>query len=198
MSKSLKNFLTLDGVIKEDPRFGEEVLKLTFLGTHYSAPLDYTAERVQMDRGVWKRFFEFFENARHLEKNGVVPSEKRTPLIYKSFQEAMDNDFNTPDVLALMHGFMNEAYKEKDPIAQVTVASAIRNFGSEIFGIVFDQNEAASQHKPEIEEAIMRRSTARKNRDFKAADEIRNRLLKERNVELRDLPDGRTTWRVKL
>src|SRR3990167_5595466 len=50
MSKSLKNFITLDEVLKEDPRYGDEILKLTFLGTHYSAPLDYSAERVSMDR----------------------------------------------------------------------------------------------------------------------------------------------------
>ncbi len=198
MSKSLKNFITLDEVMKQDPRYGDEVLKLTFLGTHYSAPLDYTPERVQMDRGVWRRFSEFFENARNLEKNGVKSSEKRTTLIYKSFQESMDNDFNTPDVLASMHGLMHETYKEKDPIAQVTAACAIRNFGSEIFGIVFDQNAMVGQYKSEIESAILRRAAARKNRDFKIADEIRSRILKERNVELRDLPDGRTTWRVKL
>ena len=198
MSKSLKNFITFDEVMKQDSKYGDEVLKLTFLGTHYRAPLDYTPERVQMDRGVWRRFFEFFENARNLEKNGVKPSEKRITLIYKSFRESMDNDFNTPDVLALMHALMHDTYKEKDPVAQVTAASAIRNFGAEIFGIVFDQSEGAGQYKAEIEGAIVRRTEARKNRDFKAADEIRSQILKERNVELRDLPDGRTTWRVKL
>ena len=197
MSKSLKNFVTLDEVMKDDPRYGDEVLKLTFLGTHYSAPLDYTAERVQMDRGVWRRFYEFFETARHLENNGVKASEKRLPQLYKEFQEAMDNDLNTPDVLAVMHRLMSEAYKEKDEIAQVTVAAAIRNFGAEIFGVVFDQNEAAAALKPEIEKAIASRVEARQKKDYKAADDIRNRLLQERNVELRDLPDGRTTWRIK-
>ena len=198
MSKSLKNFITLDEVLKEDPRYGDEILKLTFLGTHYSAPLDYTAERVQMDRGVWKRFYEFFENARHLENNGTTPSEKRLPQIYKMFQEAMDNDFNTPDVLAVMHSLMSDAYKDKDNIAQVTIAAAIRNFGAEIFGIVFDQSDQAVSFKPEIEKAIESRASARKAKDFKTADDIRNRLLKERNVELRYLPDGRTTWRAKI
>ena len=198
MSKSLKNFITLDQALQEDARYGDEVLKLTFLGTHYSAPLDYTAERVQMDRGVWKRFYEFFENARHLENNSVSPSEKKLPQIYKQFQEAMDNDFNTPDVLAVMHALMSDAYRDKDLIAQVTVAAAIRNFGAEIFGIVFDQSDRAVFFKPEIEQAIESRAAARKGKDFKTADEIRNRLLKERNIELRDLPDGRTTWRAKL
>ena len=56
----------------------------------------------------------------------------------------------------------------------------------------------ASVSKPEIENAILQRAAARKNKDFKSADEIRNRLLSERGTELRDLPDGRTTWRVKL
>jgi len=173
-------------------------LKITFLGTHYSMPLDYTPERVQMDRQVWKRFMEFFENARQAEKNGSRPSAKRLPGMYQAFREAMDNDFNTPEVLSLMHGLMHNTYKSGDPVAQVTAAWAIRNFGSEVFNIVFDQSIAVNQFKPEIEEAIVQRQAARKNKDFKTADELRARLLRDRNVELRDLPDDRTTWRVKL
>ena len=110
----------------------------------------------------------------------------------------MDNDFNTPEVLTLMHGLINETYKTGDTIAQVTAAAAIRNFGSEVFSIVFDQSDAVSALKPEIESAIENRIFARKKKDFATADEIRNRLLSERGIELRDLPDGRTTWRVKL
>ena len=198
MSKSLKNFITLADILKEDALFGGEILKITFLGTHYSAPLDYTPERVQMDRQAWKRFMEFFENARQAEKGGAMPSEKRLPGIYQTFREAMDNDFNTSEVLSLMHGLMHDTYKSGDTVAQVTAASAIRNFGSEVFGIVFDQSMSASQFKPEIEEAIAQRIGARKNKDFKTADAIRERLLRVRNIELRDLSDGRTTWRVKL
>ena len=198
MSKSLKNFITLSGILSEDPLFGGEILKVTLLGTHYSAPLDYTSERVQMDKQVWKRFMEFFQNARQKEKGGVVPSEKRLPDIYRTFRDAMDNDFNTPEVLAIMHGLMHDTYRSGDAVAQVTAASAIRNFGSEVFGVVFDQAENVSQFKPEIEEAIVQRLAARKNKDFKTADAIRERLLHDRNVELRDLPDGRTTWRAKL
>ena len=198
MSKSLKNFITLTDILKEDALFGDEILKITFLGTHYSAPLDYTPERVQMDRQAWKRFMEFFENARQAEKGGAKPSEKRLPGIYQTFREAMDNDFNTSEVLSLMHGLMHDTYKSGDKVAQVTAASAIRNFGSEVFGIVFDQSMSASQFKPQIEEAIAQRIGARKNKDFKTADAIRERLLRERNIELRDLSDGRTTWRVKL
>ena len=198
MSKSLKNFIKLDQVTKEDSGFGDEILKLTFLGTHYTAPLDYSLERVAMDHQVWKRFLDFFETARNAEKNGVKISEKRLPEIYQIFREAMDNDFNTPEVLSLMHGLMHDTYRSGDAVAQVTAAAAIRNFGSEIFGIVFDQSADVCQFKPEIDEAIGKRALARKNKDFNAADAIRIGLLNDRNIELRDLPDGRTTWRIKL
>ncbi len=198
MSKSLKNFVTLSRLLEDDPAFGDEILKLTFLGTHYTAPLDYTSERLKMDRQVWKRFMDFFESARNCEKNGAKIAVKSVTEIHHSFREAMDNDFNTPEVLTKMHALINEAHRSGDAIAMVTAAAAIRNFGSEIFGIVFDQNIQATSLKPEIEAAIHQRALARKNKDFNAADDIRNRLLSERNIELRDLPDGRTTWRVKL
>ena len=141
---------------------------------------------------------EFFDKAVTLEKNGVRASEKRLPEIYKIFREAMDNDFNTPEVLTRMHALMHDSYKSNDTIAQLTTALAIGHFGAEVFGIVFGQNADTSALKPEIEREIGLRNIARKNKDFKTADEIRNRLLAERHVELRDLSDGRTTWRVKL
>jgi cysteinyl-tRNA synthetase len=198
MSKSMKNFITLDAVLKEDPRYGDEILKLTFLGTHYSAPLDYSPERSSMDRSAWKRFFEFFQNSRILDKEGHRPAEKKIPQIYALFRDAMDNDFNTPDVLAVMHKLISDAYKEKDPIFTVTVASAIRNFGAEVFGIVFDQEDISGLTKDEIERCIAERADAKKKKDYKTSDALRERLLKEKKVELRDLPDGRTTWRVRL
>lgn len=198
MSKSLKNFTTLGEILKVDPHFGDEILKLTFLGTHYAANLDYTPERVKMDRQVWKRFLEFFENARLAEKNGARVAEKKLSELHGQFREAMDNDFNTAEVLTRMHALMHESYKSGDSIALVTAAAAIRNFGSEVFGIVFDQSADSSALKPEIEKAISDRSAARAKKDFKTADDIRARLLKDRGVELRDLADGRTTWRARL
>ena len=198
MSKSLKNFTTLSEVLKNDPMFGGEILKLTFLGTHYAAALDYTPERVRMDRQVWKRFLEFFENARLAEKNGAHISEKKLTEIHRLFREAMDHDFNAPEVLTCMHALMHESYRSGDATFLVTTAAAIRNFGADVFGVVFDQTEKTSAFKPEIEKAIADRATARRKKDFKHADDIRARLLQERNIELRDLADGRTTWRVRL
>ena len=196
MSKSLKNFITLDELSSHDigPSSAFQILKLTFLGTHYSAPLDYTSERSRMDRQVWKKFKEFFENARLAEKNGAKRSEKRMAEFYKPFRESMDNDFNTPETLSHMHALMHDTYKAGDPVALVTAAAAIRNFGFDVFGIRFDSEATHSDH---VERQIAIRAEAKKKKDFKVADEIRDGLLKEKNVELRDLPDGRTTWRVK-
>ncbi len=198
MSKSLKNYTTLDAILKSEPAFADEVLKLTFLGTHYSAPLDYSQERIRMDQAVWRKFFEFFQNARQLEREGQRLSEKRLPEVYAKFREVMDNDFNTPEVLSVMHGLISEAYKQNDPIYQLTIAAAIRNFGAEVFAIAFDQDHRSNLIKSEIESFIEKRAAAKKDKDYKTADAIRQRLLEENKVELRDLSDGRTTWRVRL
>ena len=194
MSKSLKNFITLESVLSETPGVGGEILKLTFLGTHYGSPLDYTAQRVRMDGQIWKKFMEFFENARGAEKNGAKLSEKRLPEFYRPFREAMEDDFNTPEVLSLMHGLMRDTYKSSDAIALVTAAAAIRHFGFDVFDLRFDHDVTVAEG---VEQEIVRRAEAKKKKDFKTADAIRDGLLKEKNVELRDLPDGRTTWRVK-
>ncbi len=198
MSKSLKNYITLDTVLKNGAAFADEVLKLTFLGTHYSAPLDYSQDRIRMDQAVWRKFFEFFQNARQLELEGHKLSEKKLPEVYAKFRDAMDNDFNTPEIISVMHILMSEAYKQNDPIFHLTVAAAIRNFGADVFAINFDQDHRANLIKSEIESVIEKRAAAKKAKDFKTADAIRQRLLEENKVELRDLSDGRTTWRVRL
>ena len=86
----------------------------------------------------------------------------------------MDNDFNTSEVLARMHALMHETYKAGDPIALVTAAAAIRNFGSDVFGVVFDQNTESNALKPEIEKAIAGGGHDTKN--FKGSSAAYNKL----------------------
>ncbi len=197
MSKSAKNFITLNEIKKEELAYGENVLKLIFLGTHYSAPLDYTPERLRMAAAIWKRFLEFLDNAMVLEKEGHGVIEKKLPEVYATFRDAMDNDFNTPEVLTQMQAWINQAYKKNDSMFFVTVAVAIANFSYDVFAITIAR-EVSHGKKELIESELKRRTEAKKKKDFKTADDIRDRLLREYKVELRDLSDGRTTWRVRL
>lgn len=193
MSKSLKNFVTLTEVKKGGPRAVEE-LKLLFLGTHYSAPLDYSAERMLMERQVRLRFDHFFEEIGQLE--GRYPAQSHPALnpISADFDRAMSEDLNTPLALTAMHALVHESRKLRDPGAMLEAAGRLRSWGT-LFGI-FGAEKAAPDAELEawLRQAVDRRAQAKARKDYAAADAARAEIL-AKGYALSDWPGGHTTWR---
>ncbi len=201
MSKSLHNYVTLENLPNKSGREVETVqeLKFLFLGTHYTAPLDFSEDKMKMAKAVRERFFFFFKGLKKLEGSHaevINPSVKYQDL----FKQAMDDDFNTPQALTVMHQMVDDAWKSNDPKFRLSIGETLKHVG-ELFGLFPSQEikqelSAKDQERVKgIEHEIAKRAVARKNKDFKAGDEIRN-ALKEKGVELQDLPDGSTEWRV--
>jgi cysteinyl-tRNA synthetase len=199
MSKSLKNFVTLSTLPNREGREIEAMqeLKLLFLGTHYTAPLDFTEEKMIAAKAVRERFFFFFKGLRKLE--GRYPDTIYPDLRYLDmFKRAMDDDFNTPQALAVMHQMVDDAWKGSDQL-RLSIGRTLERVGDilMLFPLQEIRGELAVKDQERVkwvEGEIAKRTAARKNKDFKAGDEIRNRL-KETGVELQDLPDGNTEWR---
>ncbi len=196
MSKSQKNFITLKMVEKQYTH-GQEKLKVLFLGTHYSMPLDYSDEHMAMADGVWKRFYNFFDEAARYEEEGEKPLEGYTDNFYAGFQRVMDDDFNIPNVLSIMHAMMRDARKRGNPRSIIAAAQAIREIFQQIFGLFISLNEDTEREAIQtiVDDAVAKRNEAKRKNDFKTADAIREKLLKENGIELIDRPGGSTTWR---
>jgi cysteinyl-tRNA synthetase len=194
MSKSLHNYVTLDNLPNKAGRDVEAVqeLKFLFLGTHYTAPLDFSEERMKIARAVRERFFFFFEELKQL---GDYTQADVNRNFKNAFREAMNDDFNTPKAIAVMHEMVDEAWKSRDGGFRLSVGRTLWGELGPVLGL-FPKEELVfepSERTIEIEADILSRDEARKRKDFKTADEIRNRLLKE-GIALTDWPD-RTTWR---
>ncbi len=187
MAKSLKNYVTLESL---KDRINE--LKLLFLSTHYGAPLDYSEERMEMQRSVWRKFKIFMEGMG--EGKSHVMNDITIDKFENKFKEAMDNDFNTPEALTVMHEMVHHA--NLNPGSKQAVVRNLRRMGS-VLGL-FGERDIRSEIKGRgdklIQEKIIERNVARKNKDFKKADAIRQELLKD-GIELVDQPDGSTSWR---
>jgi cysteinyl-tRNA synthetase len=161
MSKSLGNIATLQEVLDE---WGRETLLLFFLTAHWRKPIDFSEETMAAARAQ----VESFRNAFRLGQ-----SEEDVPG-FDELAAALDDDFNTPDALALLHLWRSAG--RIDLLRQ----------GLSVFGLATLAAEAAAP--PELVELAELRRTARERRDFQEADRLRDEIA-ARGWEVRDVAD---------
>ena len=212
MSKSLGNFLLIKDFIKD---YHPEVLRLFFLSNHYRSPVDYSDQSIEDSNTALYRLYYTLERVLELEtaNQGVEPQQYKEADEYeKLFFEAMDDDFNT--ALALSHVFelsklinklLDKNAKRNAPFIMYTKDVMLRL--ANILGMLSDDFKSFETKEKvrhlermgltahEIENMIQERAAARKNKDFKKADEVRDTLLKM-GILLLDTPKG-TEWRTK-
>ena len=203
MSKSLGNFISIKDFIREFK--DADFLKLLFLSSHYRHPVDYTKDKIHEMAKMKERIIIFFDN---LERAGKAKIENlrqgkcakdKVKVLKDEFIKSMDDDFNTPKALSVIFDLVtvgNTCLDEND----LKSAGEIKKLIMEIAGIFNLNLEKVSlveeDLKNMVEVLIRERNTARKNKDYKRADEIRKELL-NRDIILEDTKEG-TIWRKKL
>ncbi|MBU1887959.1 MAG: class I tRNA ligase family protein, partial [Candidatus Omnitrophica bacterium] len=205
MAKSLGNFVTIEEVLK---RYPADVLKILFLQTHYSHPVDFSWKKMEEVKSAYDRIDILRERLNRLKAQGsrlkVKKSLQPTTLsiedsFKKRFEEAMDDDFNTPKGLAVLFDMVNRCnilLESKDELKDFILRYAVDIMEeiSSVLGLTFKEKEARISKK-EIEDLILLRKKARETKDFKEADRIRKELSKS-GIILEDQKDD-TSWRVK-
>jgi cysteinyl-tRNA synthetase len=160
MSKSLGNIVSLRDVLDQ---YGREAILVFFLGGHYRSPLEYSDEAME---AAAKQAGEFRTAFR------VVGRSDEAAPSWDDFAAALDDDFNTPDALAVMH-----EWRDHDLLRR----------GLEVFGL--DSLAAAVEAPPEVVSLAERREEARGRRDFGEADRLREEIDRA-GWEVRDAADG--------
>jgi len=209
MSKSLGNFFTVREVLKQ---YKPEVIRFFILSSHYRSPLNYSDEQLNDAKAALTRLYTALRGIK--TANDSVDGDYKT-----RFEQAMDDDFNTPVALSVLFDSARELNKTKeaDPEKAGALASTLKYLGG-LLGILQDDpdvflkgfslvaesghfklsNEEAAftinEAKTTIEDQIQQRLDAKKAKDWALADKIRNEL-KEQGVILEDAPDGTTSWR---
>ena len=206
MSKSLHNYLTLKAAIKDieiDAR--KEALKLMFLNTHYRAPLDYTEERISMEKTIWKRFFNlylFADQLKVIHKYNKPKNSGQYPRIREILDhiiQAMNDDFNTPAAITGLHEMLHYAWKSNDANIILAVAKEIKELTSKLFSLNFDLfHELVGEiSRGKIDTLIKERKEARLAKNYIKSDDIR-KILDDNRIALMDLKDGITLWCLKI
>ncbi|MBQ9937788.1 MAG: cysteine--tRNA ligase [Oscillospiraceae bacterium] len=194
MSKSLGNFFTAREV---GEKFGYEPIRYIMISSHYRSPINYSVEIVEQAKASLSRLYNCRENLAFALKNAVdTPADSALIEALNSyeakFKEAMDDDFNTADALAAVFDLVREINSNvvgKEAAREyVQKASEIFERLINVLGLLYEKKDDADLDG-EIEALIAKRQEARKNRDFKTADEIRD-TLKAQGIVLEDTPAG--------
>lgn len=191
MSKSIGNVLLVHDLIKEAPG---EAIRLALLNGHYRQPLDWTADGLAQSRRMLDRLYGALRTLGDVraDGNGDVPD---------AFMEALLDDLNTPRALAVLFDLAKQANTATDMAEKVRIKAALLGAGA-LIGLLGQDPEAwfagggIAPHidAEEIEALIAARAAARKAKDFKESDRIRDELA-GRGILIEDGPQG-TFWRV--
>lgn len=219
MSKSLGNFLTIRDALEA---YHPEVLRLFLLSKHYRSPLDFARDAVRDLQAGLVRIYRTLQRLeerigpaapQRAEETGVFAGNVEDPFLAR-FVSLMDDDLNTAAAVGLIFDKVKELNRLMDAIDSGTGAkngspAEERNRllqAASVLGLlthspaefleVMTRNAEEGVDSAWIERMLSERAEARKRKDWKLADEIRDDL-QGRGVILEDGPEG-TTWRYEI
>jgi cysteinyl-tRNA synthetase len=167
------------------------VVRFFILRAHYRSPLNYSDAHLDDARSALSRLYTTLKNVPPVDRavDWTTPSARR-------MRAAMDDDFNTPEAMAVLFELSNEANRSSDP----SVSGELRALAG-VLGLLEQSPEAFLKGRTltdgfddqQIDALIEQRNAAKKARDFATADRVRDEL-KQQGVVLEDSAQG-TTWR---
>lgn len=187
MSKSLGNFFTIRSILEY---YNPEVIRFFILKAQYRSPLNYSNQHLNEAK---QSLTKLYLTIRNLEVDSSYEIDWLNPYAQR-FKEGLDDDFNTPEALAVIFDLANEVNKNTNSSNKDLLVKL-----SNILGILTLEPESFLQGDSngliDIEKLIQDRDMAKINKDFEKADKIREILL-ENDILIEDTPSG-TVWRKK-
>lgn len=196
MSKSLGNFVTVHDLLK---KVNPQVIRFFMSTTQYRRPIRYSSANLNEAKVNLNKLQTAYENLSYRLKDSVEGNDKEVEVNFanleKDFVKVMDDDFNVQNGISVIYEMAKQLniYSEKEKVYTDTINNLINTYKKvvEIFGISFSEEKELLDDT--IEQLIQERNEARKNKNFKRSDEIRD-LLKEQGIILEDTAQG-TRWK---
>ena len=192
MSKSLGNFFTVREILK---LYKGEEIRYFVLASQYRSPLNYSDQLLDTARTALSRLYN---TLRDLD----VPDDyEESDAAVEKFKQAMDDDFNTPEALAVIFDLANQVnrLREDDEAAALQKAAVLKKLAN-VLGLLeqdpvqfLQAGAAESEGTDDVDALIEARNAARENKDWAEADRIRDEL-DAMGIVLED-KDGKTIWR---
>ena len=181
MSKSLGNFFTVRDIAGE---YDLEAVRLFMLSAHYRSPINFSREQIKAASASLKRLYTARDHLRFMEgkaEDRALNDEEeafigRLAEYEKRFDEAMDDDLNTADAIGAIFEMVRDAYSFVAPeTARTAVSKALQSLSAVcgVLGLLTREEETVPD---EISRMVEERAEARKNRDWKRSDELRDAI----------------------
>ncbi|WP_010681026.1 cysteine--tRNA ligase [Acetivibrio cellulolyticus] len=197
MSKSAGNFFTVRDIVE---KFDYEVIRFFMLSAHYRSPINFSADLLEQAQNGLERIYNCLDNlvylGEHAQAKEMSDEEKslqsRLLEIKGKFIEGMDDDLNTADAIAAIFDIVKEVNSNITASSNSSKEiidfshSLIRELGG-VLGI--GQKQKENNLDSEVEALISQRQQARKEKNWKLSDEIRDKL-KDMGIVLEDTPQG--------
>lgn len=196
MAKSFGNYYTLRDLLNKG--YNPIAIRYLLMATHYRQQLNFTLDGLEAAKSALQRLYDFVDNLK------LVKGEKDNPEIEeilqkakKDFEEALDDDLNTSEALGVIFTMVKEINRLMDE-KKISGSDASRvqevvNGFDSILGFLKREELILDE---EVKALIEKRIKARKEKDFKLADQIRKEL-EGKGIILEDTPEG-TKWKRKM
>ena len=184
MSKSLGNVILLDDLLKEH---SSSVIRLALLSAHYRQPLNWTEQTIINAKNLYKKLVSAVDIITEDMSNYAAEATHLPFSQCGEIQDILSDDLNTPEVINYLSRLAKTARNNSDDAMKL--AQSMKFIG-------LDLAKKSYMNLPDdkdIINLIKQRDEYRIKKDFKSADEVRDKLL-DMGVELRD-SDGKTTWK---
>ena len=187
MSKSLGNFFTIRSVLQ---KYQPEVIRFFILKAHYRSPLNFSNKNLEESKQALTKLYLSIRNFK-IDLAFNINWDQKFP---NQFKKALDDDFNTPEAIALLFELALKINKDKI----VEDANLLVKLGN-ILGVLSHDAETFLKDDAnasiDVEILIKQRNEAKASKDYATADKLRDYLL-ENNILIEDTPAG-TVWRKK-
>ena len=198
MSKSLGNFFTTREVLAKIKH--PEVLRFFLLSSHYRGPMNYSPDQLTQAEAGLNRLYTALRDVPEVGGELYSPTQAA-----KDFDAAMDDDFNTPEAIAVLQGLARELNTARGPGGDAHQAKLLAGELRALGGVLGILRVAPEQwfragaadgglSVAEIDVLVAARAAAKKAKNYPESDRIRHELAAA-GVVLEDKPGGVTTWR---
>ena len=174
MSKSLGNVILVSDIINS---INPIVIRLALMSSHYRQPLNWTNDTVNNAKNIYEKIVT------SLDADSSDVREKDN-----DFLELLCDDLNTPNAIQYLVKQAKDSKNNKNLLLKL-------RYNCDLIGLKRNAYKISVELKNKVEDLISQRETARQNKDYASADQIRNTLA-SMNVDLKDGPSG-VTWKIK-
>lgn len=221
MSKSLDNFFTIREILTQDnfPARMGEIIRYMVLSSHYRSPLNFSQQALDNAKAALTRLYLVLDKVTEITeetptRQPVSAGDAGDWQAYSQrFHEAMNDDFNSPEAIAVLFDLTREINRQLDANREAVAATLAdglvalagilglinlnpADFLGKAGGVRSADHDWLDMSDVAVQRLVDERNAARDNRDWQTADRIRKRLT-AKGVILEDKPNGTTQWRIE-